>query len=198
MEFAPLAIGGLVQGIGSYLGGQAQAKAYKDAANQTNERWNKANEQAQPYITGGTNALNQYNTAMGLNGTEGQKEWASGLSSDPAFAASTKYGLDSLQARQAAQGMGQSGNESAALSDYSQKNLLGYQQQTLDNLFREGNLGANVATGSMSSSTGASNAVNNALAGYGSSVGSSYGALGNTAGNLGTSYTNYYYGQNKA
>lgn len=197
-EFAALGLGAIAQGAGSYFGGQAQANAQRQAAAQAEARWQQAYANSQPYMQSGTNALNMYNTGMGLNGADAQSQWANGMSSNPAFQASNKYGLDQLQARLAAQGMGMSGNESAGLSDYSQHNLLDFQNRTLENLFREGNLGSNVASSAMNSSTGASNTINNALTGAGTSTGSSYGAMGNAAGNLGSSYTNYYYGERKA
>jgi hypothetical protein len=190
MEALPL-VGGLISGIGGYLGAGRAADASRHAADLQNQRWQQAYSDSAPYRTGGTNALNQYNTAMGLNGTENQQQWASGLSSDPAFAASTRYGLDSAQARFAAQGMGLSGNERAALSDYSQKNLLGYEQQTLDNLFREGSLGAGVTNQSMASSTSSAANQGNALIQAGNAEGQQYTALANgMTGGL----KNYYYG----
>jgi hypothetical protein len=84
-----------------------------------------------------------------------------------------------------------SGNESAGLTDYSQKNLLGFQQQSLDNLFREANLGAGVTNQSMASSTSSAANQGNALIQAGNAEGQQYTALANGAtGGL----KNYYYG----
>jgi hypothetical protein len=186
--------GGIASGLGSYFGGQAQAQAYTQAANQANQRWNQAYGQAQPFIQNGQNALNTYNTGMGLNGSAAQSAWANGLSSNPGFQASVNYGLNQIQARNAAQGMGLSGNEAAALQNYSQQNLLGYQQQTLDNLFKEGNMGANLSGQAMSSSTGASNSIGGFMGNAGASTGNSYAALGNAGLGISGGLANYYYG----
>jgi hypothetical protein len=190
MEALPL-VGGAVSGLLGYLGAGRAADASRHAAELQNQRWQQAYSDSSPYRTGGTNALNQYNTATGQNGAEAQNQWASGLSSDPNFAASTKYGLDSLQARLAAQGMGLSGNEAAGLHDYSQKNLLNFEQQSLDNLFREANLGAGVTNQSMASSTSSANNQGNSLIQAGNAEGQQYTSLANgMTGGL----KNYYYG----
>jgi hypothetical protein len=189
------AIGGsALTGLGSYYGAQASAKAAQQAAALQQQRWNQAYGDIKPYITSGTNALNSYNTATGQNGTAGQTAWANGLSSDPGFAAATKYGLDQVSAKAAAQGQGMGGNTLAALQDYSQKNLLGYEQQTLDNLFREANMGATVGQSALGASTSSANNQGSYLTQAGGYTGQAtaapyYGASG-TLNNLGS----YYYG----
>ncbi|MGO9172008.1 MAG: hypothetical protein ACLP7P_08600 [Rhodomicrobium sp.] len=188
--------GGVAQGVGAFFGGQTQADAYSKAANQANNRWNEAYGAAQPFIQGGQNALNSYNTAMGIgpSGTAGQNSYWANLASNPAFQTSVNYGLKQIQATNAAQGLNLSGNEAAALQNYSQQNLLNFGQTNLDDLFKEANLGAGSANAAMSSSTGASNSIGGFMGNAGASAGNSYAALGNTGLGITNNLGNYYYG----
>ena len=187
-------LGGVAQGLGSYFGASSAANAAKQAAALQQQRYNEAMSYATPYITSGTNALNQYNTALGLNGTDAQTAWSNNLTNNSAFTAATNYGTSQLKAQLAAQGQTMSGNESSALSDYLQKNLLGYQQSTLDNLYREAGLGSSAANSALSASTSSANNQGNYLTQGGTYTGQGYASLGNTAAGAAANYGKYYYG----
>jgi hypothetical protein len=192
----PMLGAGLLSGAGSYFGGQAAANASTAAADQANNRYNQALGYAQPYIQGGTNALHQYNNAIGVNGSGAQSDYFNNFQNDPGFQSSVNYGLDQIAARNAAQGMGNSGNTQAALQDWSQHSLSGEYQTRLDNLFRESQTGANSANAALGASTGASNVVSNALTSSGNALGNSYSALGKTGNTTLTNMNDYYYGKN--
>ena len=190
----PALLGGAVSAAGSYLGAQTSANALKQTAALQQQRYNQAVSYEQPYLTSGTNALASYNNAVGTNGTAAQQAYYNNFQNDPGYQATVNYGLQQIQAQQAAQGMGLSGNALAALQDYSQKSLSSEYQTRLQDLFQEAQLGqnsANALTSAAMSSASSSASTNALMAQYmGSSLSNSANALSSAAGN----YSNYYYG----
>jgi len=119
----PILIGGAASALGNYFGAQSMANAAQQAANLQQQRFNQAVSYEQPFMQSGQNSLNLYNNATGANGTAAQQSYYNNFQNDPGFQASVNYGLQQVQAQNAAQGMGLSGNALAALQSYSQNAL---------------------------------------------------------------------------
>jgi hypothetical protein len=190
----PVLLGGAASAAGTYLGAQTSANAARQSAALQQQRFEQAAGYQQPFIQGGQNALNQYYNAVGVNGAEPQQAYYAGFQNDPGFQSSVNYGLQQLQASNAARGMGLSGNALAALQDYSQHALSQEYQARLNDLFRGAQLGANSANSLTSAATSsAANQGNyNLLSGQfqGTGLTNTVNALAGAANN----YANYYYG----
>src|SRR5271166_3152208 len=119
----PILLGGAASALGSYFGAQATANAAKQSAALQQQRFNQVVGYEQPYMQSGQNALNLYDNAIGANGSAAQQSYYNNFQNDPGFQASTNYGLQQIQAQNAAQGIGLSGNLLAALQSYSQNAL---------------------------------------------------------------------------
>ena len=190
----PLAIGTGASALGNYFGAQTAANAAKQSAQLQQQRFNQAVGFQQPFLHGGQNALNQYNNAIGVNGSGAQQAYYNNFQNDPGFQSSVDYGLRQVQASNAARGLSLSGNTLAALQDYAQKNLSQEYHTRLSDLFQESQLGANSANALTSASTAsAANQGNFNLvsgqyrgAGLSNAGGNAYGAA--------KDYSNYYYG----
>lgn len=190
----PVLLGGAASAVGNYFGAQSASDAAKQSAALQQQRFNQAVSYQQPFIQSGQNALNQYNNAIGVNGAGAQQSYYGAFQNDPGFQASVNYGLQQIQASNAARGLGLSGNTLSALQDYSQHSLSQEYQTRLDNLFRGSQLGANAAGSLTSASTSSGVNQGNAIqasgqaqgAGLSSAAGSIYGAA--------KDYSNYYYG----
>ncbi len=190
----PLAIGTGASALGNYLGSQASAGAARDAAKLQQHRFDQASANQQPFIQGGQNALNQYNNALGVNGGGAQQSYYESFKNDPGFQSSVNYGLQQIEASNAARGLTSSGNTLAALQDYSQRALGQQYQSHLDNLFRESQIGSGSANALTTASTASANNQGNytALAGQYDAAG-----LSKAGANLQTGakdFSTYYYG----
>ncbi len=114
----PVLLGGAASALGNYFGAQTAANAAKQSAALQQQRFNQAVGSQQPFMQAGQNALNLYNNATGVNGAAAQQAYYNSFQSDPGFQASVDYGLKQIEAQNAAQGMGLSGNALAALENY--------------------------------------------------------------------------------
>ncbi len=190
----PFLIGGAASGLGSYFGAQASANAARQAAALQQQRFNQAVGYEQPFMQSGQNALNIYNNATGVNGGAAQQAYYNDFQNDPGFQASVNYGLQQIQAQNAAQGMGLSGNTLAALQDYSQHALSQEYQTRLDDLFRAAQLGANSANALASASTGSANTQGNFNAAAGQAQGAGIAGIGSGISGASNTLANYYYG----
>lgn len=190
----PVLLGGAATGLGSYLGAETAANAAKQSSNLEQQHFNLASSYQQPYIQSGQNSLNQYNNAIGVNGAEPEQAYYQNFQNDPGFQASVNYGLQNIQASNAAQGMELSGNTLAALQNYSQNSLSQEYQTRLIDLLQGAQLGANSANSltSAATSSGATQGNYNLLSGVyqGTGLANTVNALGGSANN----YANYYYG----
>jgi hypothetical protein len=194
----PLALGGAASALGNYFGTQAAANAAKQSANLQQQRFNQAVGYEQPFIQSGQNALDQYNNATGVNGSAAQQSYYNSFQNDPGFQASVNYGLQQLQAGDAARGMNLSGNTLAALQDYSQKSLSQEYHTRLDDLFRGAQLGANSANALTSASTSSAAAQGNFNTLSGQYQGQSLANAGNSVYGAAKDYSNYYYGTQRS
>jgi hypothetical protein len=190
----PILLGGTASALGSYFGAQATANAAKLSAALQQQRFNQAAGYEQPFLQGGQNALNLYDTAVGANGSAAQQSYYNNFQNDPGFQASVNYGLQQIQAQNAAQGLGLSGNTLAALQSYSQNALSQQYHTRLQDLLQGAQLGANSANALTAASTSSGTAQGNYNVAAGQAQGSGLSGLGAGASNAATNYANYYYG----
>jgi hypothetical protein len=190
----PVLLGGATSALGTYFSSQATANAANQSAALAQQRFNQAASYQQPYIQGGQNALNQYYNAIGANGAEPQQAYFANFQNDRGFQASVNYGLQQIQASNAARGMGLSGNTLAALQDYSQQALSQEYQTRLHDLLQGAQLGATSANAltSAAASNAATQGNYNLLSGQyqGNGLTNTVNALSGAA----NTYANYYYG----
>lgn len=195
----PLLLGGAASALGNYFGAQTAADAARQSAALQQQRFNQAAGYQQPFMQSGQNALNIYNNATGVNGSAAQQSYYNNFQNDPGFQAGVNYGLAQIQAQNAAQGMGLSGNTLAALQDYSQRALSQDYQTRLDDLFRTAQLGANSANALTSASTSSGSTQGNYNLASGQNLGTGLSNTGNALSGTASNYANYYYGtQQKA
>jgi hypothetical protein len=190
----PILVGGAASALGNYFGAQSMANAAQQSAALQQQRYNQAVGYEQPYMQAGQNALTQYGNAIGLNGAAAQQDYYGNFQTDPGFQAGVDYGLQQIQAQQAAQGMGMSGNTLAALQVYSQNALSQEYQTRLGELFKDAQLGQNSANALASAATSSGNALSSYNMAAGQAAGSELSGLGNGLSSAINNYTNYYYG----
>ncbi len=194
----PILVGGAASAAGNYLGAQSMASAAKQSAALQQQRFEQAAGYAQPFVQSGQNALNLYNDATGVNGVAAQQAYYSNFQNDPAFQASVNYGLQQIQAQNAAQGMGLSGNALAALQDYSQRALSQEYRARLADLFQTAKLGAGSANTLASAATSSGTAQGNYNLAAGKAEGSGLSGLGSAISSTANNYANYYYGTQRS
>ena len=102
----PILVGGAASALGNYFGAQSMANAAQQSAALQQQRFNQAVSYEQPFMQGGQNSLNLYNNATGVNGAAAQQAYYSNFQNDPGFQSGVNYGLQQIQAQNAAQGMG--------------------------------------------------------------------------------------------
>ncbi len=195
----PVLLGGAASALGNYFGAQTAANAAQQSAALQQQRFNQAVGYQQPFMQSGQNALNLYNNATGVNGSAAQQGYYNNFQNDPGFQTSVNYGLQQIQAQNAAQGMGLSGNTLAALQNYSQNALSQQYQARLQDLFQGAQLGANSANALTSASTSSASNQANYNSAAGQYQGTSLSNTGNALSGAANTYANYYYGtQQKA
>jgi hypothetical protein len=190
----PVLLGGAASALGNYFGAQSASDAAKQSAALQQQRFNQAVSYQQPFIQGGQNALSQYYNATGVNGAGAQQSYYNNFQNDPGFQSSVNYGLQQIQARNAARGLGLSGNTLSALQDYSQHSLSQEYHTRLDDLFRGSQLGANAASALTSASTASAANQGNYNLVSGQSQGAGLSNAGNNIYGAAKDYSNYYYG----
>ena len=190
----PLVVGGAASALGSYFGSQATANAAKQSAALQQQRFNQAVGYEQPFLQGGQNALNTYSNATGANGAAAQQAYYNTYQNDPGFQSSVNYGLQQIEAQNAAQGQGMSGNTLAALQSYSQNALSQAYNTRLDDLYREAQLGSGSANALASASTSSGAAQGNFTSAAGQAQASGLSGVGTGVSGAATNYASYYYG----
>ncbi len=194
----PLLIGGAASALGNYFGSQSMANAAQQSAGLQQQRFNQAAGFEQPYLQSGQNSLNLYNNATGVNGNAAQQSYYNNFQNDPGFQSSVNYGLQQIQAQNAAQGLGLSGNTLTALQNYSQQALSQEYQTRLGDLFQGAKLGANSANALAAASTSSGTAQGNFNVAAGQAQGSGLSGLGTGVSSATNNYANYYYGTQKS
>jgi hypothetical protein len=190
----PILIGGAASALGNYFGAQSAANAARQSAALQQQRFNQAVGFEQPFMQSGQNSLNIYNNALGANGAAAQQAYYNNFQNDPGFQTSVNYGLQQIQAQNAAQGMGLSGNALAALQNYSQRALSQEYQTRLGDLFQGAQLGANSANALAAASTSSGTAQGNFNATGGQAQGNALSGVGSGISSASNNYANYYYG----
>lgn len=117
-------IGGAIGAVGSIVGGNQAAKAQKQAARLQAQQFQQTKQLLSPYTTAGEGALDAYETSVGLNGLDQQREFFNNFQTDPGWEASLNYATRGLENMNAISGRGYGGNVIAGLGDYLQKNML--------------------------------------------------------------------------
>jgi len=194
----PILIGGAASALGSYFGSQTMANAANQASALQQQRFNQAVSYEQPFMQSGQNSLNLYNNATGVNGAAAQQAYYNNFQNDPGFQSSVNYGLQQIQAQQAAQGMGLSGNTLTALQGYSQNALSQEYQTRLGDLFQGAQLGANSANALAGASTSSGTAQGNFNVAAGQAQGAGISSLGSGISSATNNYANYYYGNQRS
>lgn len=122
------AVGSIItSGIGaasSIIGGNKAAKAQKQAARLQAQQFQETKQLLSPYTTAGEGALDAYETSVGLNGLDRQREFFDSFQTDPGWQASLSHATRGLENMNAISGRGYGGNVIAGLGDYLQKNML--------------------------------------------------------------------------
>jgi hypothetical protein len=190
----PVLLGGAASALGTYFGAQTSANAARQSAALQQQRFNQAASYQQPYIESGQNALNQYYNATGVNGAPAQQAYYDSFQNNPGFQSSVNYGLQQLQASNAAKGMGLSGNTLAALQDYSQHALSQEYQARLEDLLKGAQLGANSANALTSAATSSAATQGNYNLQSGQYLGTGIANTLNALSGAATNYATYYYG----
>jgi hypothetical protein len=194
----PILIGGAASAVGNYLGSQSMANAAKQSAALQQQRFDQAASYEQPFMQSGQNALNLYNNATGVNGAGAQQAYYSNFQNDPGFQSGVNYGLQQIQAQNAAQGMGLSGNALAALQDYSQRSLSQEYHTRLGELFQTAQLGAGSANALASAATSNGTAAGNYTLAAGQAQSSGLSGIGSGISSAANNYANYYYGTQRS
>ena len=190
----PILVGGAASALGNYFGAQSMANAAKQSAALQQQRFDQAVSYEQPFMQGGQNSLNLYNNATGVNGAAAQQAYYGNFQNDPGFQSGVNYGLQQIQAQNAAQGMGMSGNTLAALQDYSQRALSQEYQTRLADLFQGAQLGAGSANALAAASTSSGTAQGNYNLAAGQAQSSALSGIGSGISSAANNYANYYYG----
>lgn len=136
---------------GSIIGGNKAAKGAKQAARVQQQQFAETKELLSPYTQTGQNALEQYETAIGLRGREGQQQFYDDFQYDPGFETSLNNALSETMKRYSILGNTGGGLANALLK--TGQNVMYQQYQN-----RLSQLGGLVDTGRSAAS---------ALAGYG-------------------------------
>lgn len=137
-------IGGAIGAVTNVIAGNKAADAQKQSAKLQAQRYKETKELLSPYTGVGSRALKTYETGVGLNGIEAQRQYFNDFQTDPGFKAAEDYAVRSIENSNALRGRGYGGNLIAGLGDYLQKNMLGAYQT------RQSQLGGLVDTGRQS------------------------------------------------
>jgi hypothetical protein len=181
--------GGLLSGLGSFLGGSAQASAAQQAAQTQLNIYNQNKQLATPYINNGTNASNLLANYLGANGTQAQSQAMQGYQTSPFFQQMVNTAGQNTANQYSAAGGGASGNYLNAL--YNQNAGLWQNQYNTTLSQLSGLSGQGVSSLGALTGAGANTGqqVGQSLQAAGQATGSSYAGLGNAAGNALNNYS---------
>lgn len=152
----PSAIGSLISGAASLIGGSMGSDAAKNAAAIQAQAAQNAIAQMQPYARGGLNAFNAQQDLLGLgaNGSAGQMN---ALKSSPGYQFRLQQGQQGLDAGLAARGGMGSGKSAVAAADYNQNFASQEYQNRLAQLSGVAGTGFNASSNIGSFQTGLGN-----------------------------------------
>lgn len=127
-------LGGLLAGLGSFIGGNKAASAQRDASRIYAQQQAANRALLQPAIDTGNQARGVLSNALGLGGQDAQQQFYQQFQSDPGFQGTVDYGVQGLERSAFARGMGNSGNTAAGVGDYLQRNMYNAYQNRLSQL----------------------------------------------------------------
>jgi hypothetical protein len=192
MSFGGL-IGAGISGLGSWLGADAAAKAQKDATKAQLDMYNQTRSDLGGYRDAGTNALNYYQNAMGLNGQGAQQgAWNSIYTNNPAFEGAVSNANRDLQNSAFARGMGMSGNLANQLYLNSAGMRYNAGQTTLGQIFGLAGLGENAAAQTGNAATATGQQIGQSIGNAGLAQGIGIQGAANSFGNALTQYGKSY------
>jgi hypothetical protein len=182
----------LIGAAGSYFGNKEAAKGAEENARLQAQNRAENTKNLTPYMEAGGNALKEYMSAAGLNGSSAQAGYFSALKDDPAYSRLLDAGNESIMKRQAALGLSSNqANTLSAISDFSGQLRNQFDQQRLSQIGGIVDAGRSAATGLAGVNTQSGNIQGNALAQAGQYNGASYNALGQAANQGIQNYLNY-------
>ncbi len=189
-------MGGVVSGIGNFIGdltgANRQADAASAAANQQsaqynqaidlqNQQFNKIVEMLSPYVSAGSSALTGQQNLLGLNGTGAQQTAINAIQSSPTYKTLLQQGENSILQNASATGGLRGGNTQSALSQFSPTLLNNLIQQQYSNLGGLTSLGQSSAAMQGTAGQNMANNVSNLLGNIGRTQAGSTIAQGNAA-----------------
>ena len=217
MSFVAAAIGGVVGGIGSLLGGQAQAGAANNATSAQQGMFEQIQGNMQPYMQAGTGALSQLQGYLnssetgGPNGSPGllHQFGAQDLNANlaPNYQFQLGQGMGQLSNQNAASGGAGGGNAFAGEQAYAQ-NMAGSAYQNAYNNYqnnqnaiysRLGNLaqlGQSSGTNSALGGSAFGQGIASTMVGVGNAQAAGYTGIANAANGAAGNIGGYYMAQN--
>lgn len=122
-------------------GMDAQSAAAFAGIDEQRRQFDQIRALLEPYVQGGTRALNQQTDLLGINGADAQQRAIDALKSSPAFTEALKAGENSILSNASATGGLRGGNTAQALAQFSPRLLA----ETIDQRFAQ--LGGLVSVG---------------------------------------------------
>jgi hypothetical protein len=172
---------GLIGGISSYLGAQAEAGAIKNATKVQQQEYQQGLDLLQPSIDAGNTARGYQLGALGLPGGVDSATATAAFRNSPGYQFALKQGLNSAQTSAAANGSLFSGGTLKALNDFAS----GMADQNFGDWFNRvgGISGAGSSAAGQAINLGSSTAGNlsDLALKTGDNQASSYGGIGNAA-----------------
>lgn len=186
--------GSIIGSVASIIGGNAQKKAAKKAADaQVNAAQMAIDEQRRqfdttqqnfaPYLSSGTDALGGITELLGLGGVDAQSSAINGLQSSPAFSSIIQNGENAILQNASATGGLRGGNTIDALSRFRGDTLSSLINSQLSNLGGLANMGMGSAGQLGQFGANAANQIGASLSDQGSARANSYLARGRITAN---------------
>lgn len=185
----PSIAGGAILGAGalgagaSIYGANEQATAAENAQNLQWQMFGRTQQNLQPYMNEGTQALPMLNNLLGL-GSQGAAGESAALAKTPGYQFALQQGLQGTQNGFAAQGLGSSGAAMKGAANYAEGLASTTYQQQVGNYMNLAGLGANAAAGvsqaGMSAGTNIGNAMMGAASAQAAGLSGAAGSLGNS------------------
>lgn len=188
-----LAIGSGVAGaLSSYMGGQAAAKAAKQAAAQQRAMYEQSRKDLQPFRDQGAQSMGYWANAQGFNGEPAQNAaWDMLYRDNPAHNRAVQYGTEALQNSAFAKGMGNSGNLANQIADNANRMQYDRGQNALAQWFQGAQLGQNAAAQTGQFGQQAANSAGNYMMQGAQGQAASYMGMGSAFGNALQQYGNF-------
>jgi len=193
---AASAIGGIFGADSQEDAAKEQARASRYAADTQRQIAEANREMLRPQIEAGNEARNRLMQATGLQGAGAQRAFFDDFQTDPGYEAATNYALDTMAARNAARGMGYSGNALQQATDYTGQRMQGAYQNRINNLLNLANYGQQAAGQTAQSNLQSGNQIAGHQQAAGNARAQGAAAWGNAFQNIGNSFASAFNTQN--